>query len=63
MEEKRYKFLITLLWLVTTAGLFVVGYAAGVSEVIPLYLKIPVIGSLVTEETWVTIAWVDGLGG
>lgn len=64
MNEKWFKFMITLIWLVVTAVFIATGcIAACVSAAMPVFLKILIIGILIVEEIWVTIAWMDGLGG
>ena len=63
MNEKWFKFVITLIWLVTTASFIAAAYIACVSEATPLFFKILVTCGFIAEEIWMTLVWVEGLGG
>jgi len=63
MNEKWFKIVTTLIWLVATAIFIAAVYIACVSEATPLFFKILVTCGFIAEEIWMTLAWVDGLGG
>lgn len=63
MNEKLFKLVITLLWLMATAIFIAAIHIACVLKATPLFFKILFICGFIAEEIWMTIAWVDGLGG